>query len=122
MPSCARGLRAADSLGQNSSRRQLIGHDPIDLLGHAPVERSQAGFDVRDRHVQLRGRERAGERRVGVAVDQHPVRPFSAIAVFDADQHRAVCCAVLIRNRRRARYSGFGMSSSRKEPSDIASS
>jgi hypothetical protein len=65
----------------------MIGQDPIDLLGHAPVERTHACFDVGDGNVQLRRRKRAGQRRVGVAVDQHPRRPLLGEDPLDRLQH-----------------------------------
>ena len=39
----------------------MIRDDAIDLFGHAPVERSQPGFNVGNRHVQLGRRQSTGE-------------------------------------------------------------
>ena len=55
--------------------RQVVGDDPVDLLGHPPIEAAQAGLDVRDGQPELGGDQRAGQRRVRVAVDQDGVRP-----------------------------------------------
>ena len=57
-------------------RRDAIGHDAVDLFRHAAVERSQTRLDVRHGLMELDRRERARHRRIGVAVDQHPVRRF----------------------------------------------
>ena len=72
----------------------MVGQDAVDLLGHAPVERAQAGLDVGDRDVQLGGREGAGERRVGVAVDEQPVRLPGDELALDPGQHLAGLGAV----------------------------
>jgi len=37
-----------------------IGHHPVDLLGHAPISRTNTRFDVRNRDSQLLCRNRAG--------------------------------------------------------------
>ena len=47
--------------------------DAVDLLRHRAVERAHAGLDVRDGDAGLHRGERAGERRVGVAVDEQRV-------------------------------------------------
>ena len=57
-------------------RAQMIGQHAVDLFRHAAVERAQAGFEMGDRDVQLRRRQRAGEGRVGVARHQHQIRPL----------------------------------------------
>ena len=44
-----------------------VGEDAVDLLGHGPVERAQAGLDVGHGDAELGGGERGGERRVDVA-------------------------------------------------------
>ncbi len=60
--------------GAQQQRREVVGEHAVELLGHAPVERAHAGLDVHDRRGGLRCSERAGERRVGVAVYEHRVR------------------------------------------------
>ena len=69
-------------------RRQVVGHDPVDLFGHPPVVAAQACFDVRDRDVQLGADQRAGQRGVRVAVDEQPVRLLLDRDGLDARQHR----------------------------------
>ncbi len=54
--------------------RGVVGEDPVVLLGHAPVEGSEPRLEMGDGQVQLDRRERPGDGRVGVAVDDHPVR------------------------------------------------
>ena len=54
-------------------RREVVGEHAVELLGHTTVERAHAGLDVNDRCGGLRRGERAGERRVGVAVNEHCV-------------------------------------------------
>ena len=51
----------------------VVGEDAVVLLGHAPVEGAQAGLEVGQGEVQLHRGQRARERGVRVAVDQHPV-------------------------------------------------
>eukprot|EP01036_Dinobryon_divergens_P008662 gene8662-11588_t len=41
--------------------RDMVGHDPVDFLGHASVEGAQARFDMRHRYMQLCSGQRAGE-------------------------------------------------------------
>jgi len=55
-------------------RRDVVGEDPVALLGHTHVAGAHAGLDVDHRDLRAGGRERAGERRVGVAVDERGVR------------------------------------------------
>jgi hypothetical protein len=49
---------------------RVVCQHAVELLGHGAVEGAHSGLDVRDRDAQLCGRERTGERGVGVAVDQ----------------------------------------------------
>ena len=49
----------------------MVGQDAVDLLGHRAVERAHPGLHVRQRKVPPGGGERPGQRRVGVAVDEH---------------------------------------------------
>ena len=73
---------------------QLVGDQAIRLLGHAPVEAAKAGLDVGEGHVQLRRRERRGERRVGVAVGQHEVRAALDHRRLERFQHARGLAAV----------------------------
>ena len=67
--------------------REMVGHDPVDLLGHAPVEASEPRLDVRDRDAQLGRRQRPDQRGVRVAVHEHGVRPFRDQDRLQALQH-----------------------------------
>ncbi len=53
--------------------RHPIGEDPVDLLGHRPVEAPQPRLDVADRDAHLHRDERGGERGVHVAGDEHHI-------------------------------------------------
>jgi hypothetical protein len=66
----------ADRLGAGDQvqRRQRVGEPAVDLLGHRVVEAAQAGLDMRDRHVQLRGDQCRGQGRVDVAVHDEQSR------------------------------------------------
>jgi hypothetical protein len=57
-------------------RADVIGQDPVELLGHVAVERAHARLDVRDWHPRLRARQRTGEGRVGVPVHEQEVRRY----------------------------------------------
>ncbi len=46
----------------------MVGHDPVDLLGHRSIEGPKTSLDVGHREVELRGGEGPGEGRVRVAV------------------------------------------------------
>ena len=72
----------------------MIGDDAVDLLGHPAVEGPKAGLDVRQADVQLRRHERAGQRRVGVAVDQHPVGLGVHRGLLETGEHGAGLSAV----------------------------
>jgi len=65
----------------------MVGDDAVNLLGRIAVERAQAGLDVCEGSLQLRGGKRPGERRIGVSVDEHPVRPFLRQCAFECGQH-----------------------------------
>ncbi len=87
---------AADALGRELRRRPLVGteeqrrepvdFDPVALFRHREVEAAQPGFDVRD--LDVAGRARAGNCRVRVAEDEHPVRFFVADDRRDRGRHR----------------------------------
>ena len=51
----------------------MIGDDPVDLFRHPAVERTQACFNMRNRDVKFCSGQRAGQRRVGVTVDEHEI-------------------------------------------------
>ena len=52
---------------------ELVGDDPVDLLGHRAVEAAQARLDVGDRDPHLRRGQRRRQGRVDVAGDEHQV-------------------------------------------------
>ena len=99
-------------------RREPVDDDAVELLGHRPVERAQARLDVGDRHAELRGRERAGERRVRVAVDEHPVRLLLEHGALDPGQHARGLLGVRARSRASSRYAGGASPSSSKKTSE----
>ena len=49
----------------------VVREHAVQLLGHGAVEGAHPGLDMAGRDGRLAGRERAGERRVGVAVHEH---------------------------------------------------
>ena len=51
----------------------MVGHHPVDLLGHAAVEGAHSRLDVGDCDPIQGGGQRPGQGRVGVAVDKHGV-------------------------------------------------
>ena len=51
----------------------VVGENSVVLLGHATVEGTQPGFQMGHRQVHLHRREGAGNGRIGVAVNEHPV-------------------------------------------------
>ena len=67
----------------------MIGDDAVELLGHRAIERAHARLDVRHRDAGLGGGERAGERRVRVAVDEHRVGPLVAQQLAERAEHAA---------------------------------
>jgi hypothetical protein len=89
-------LRGVDALGGQVGERvrrggeedvrQGVGDDPVDLLGHLPVEGAQPSLHVRGRHVQLGADEDRGQRRVDVAVDDDQRRPLLRHHVLQPDQ------------------------------------
>ena len=52
---------------------ELVGLDPVVLLGHVLAVAAQAGLDVEQRHPGGDGGAGAGDRGAGVAADQHRV-------------------------------------------------
>ena len=69
--------RARDSrrrpAGRQQQVRERVADDAVDLLRHRAVEGAHAGLDVGQRDLRLGRDERAAQRRVGVAVDEHRV-------------------------------------------------
>ena len=51
----------------------MIGDQPVDLLGHGPIEAPETGFDVGNADVEFCRRECGGQRRVYVADYQHQI-------------------------------------------------
>ena len=76
---------------------EAVGEDAVDLLGHRPVARPQACLEMGDRDVQLRGGERAGERRVDVTGDDHDGGVDVEQDPLEGDQHLAGLLAVASR-------------------------
>ena len=70
--------------GAKERAAEAVCDNAVDFLRHRAIERPQARFDVRDRNAELRGRERGRERRVGIAVDDTPVRRLGDQYGFDA--------------------------------------
>ncbi len=80
-------LRGRPLIGTEEERRHAVDLDPVAFLGHRQVEAPQARFDMGDRHL-FAGGVRPGERRVGVAVDEHPVGPLGLDRFPDRQGHR----------------------------------
>ena len=59
--------------GAEEQRGDMISQDSIDFLRHTFIKRTQAGLNVSDRYMEFGGRQRAGKRRVRIAIDEHPV-------------------------------------------------
>ncbi|MCG3118923.1 MAG: hypothetical protein ALAOOOJD_01212 [bacterium] len=51
----------------------MIGDNAVNLLRHVTIPASQAGLDVGKGNLQLAGAQRAGERGISIAVNNHPV-------------------------------------------------
>ncbi len=99
----ARGSPSPTAVEQSSRSLAWSVSDAVELLRHRAVEGAHAGLDVRDRDAGLRRRERARQRRVGVAVDEHHVGPLRgdlALQQRRACAPSARCCC---RRRRAAR-------------------
>ena len=87
MDALRRELPRRALVGAEEERRQPVDLDPVPFLRHRQVEAAQARFDVRDRHF-LAGRVRAGQRRVGIAHDDHPIGPLALDRLADRRRHR----------------------------------
>ena len=80
--------RLGRALGRaQQQRRRMVGQHAVELLRHRPVVGAHPGLDVRDRHPGLRARHGARQGRVGVAVDQHHVRPLGRQQRLQRGQH-----------------------------------
>ena len=81
---CPRGRGCKMRSGQDS------GHAPVHLLGprRCRIAGAQPGFDMADRHARVEGGKAGGERRGGVAVDQHAVRALVGEDLFEPGQDR----------------------------------
>jgi hypothetical protein len=77
--------------------RDVIGEHAVDLLGHRPVVASEAGLDVGEASVGLRGHDRARERRVRVAVHHDDVGRFAFDDLAEPTHHRSGLSALRIR-------------------------
>ena len=64
----------------------VVRDHPVDLLGHRPVEAPEAGLDVADPDVELRGRESPGHDGVGVALDEDDLGLFFHQDILDASE------------------------------------
>jgi hypothetical protein len=58
---------------QEEQLGELVGDDPVDLLGHGAVEAAQAGLDVGDRDAHLDRGQHRRQGRVDVARDEDEV-------------------------------------------------
>ena len=87
----------------------MVGDDAVELLGHRAVERAHARLDVRDRDARLGGGQRAGERRVRVAVDEHRVGPLVAQQRAERAEHARRLLGVRAAAERRARSPAAGL-------------
>ena len=72
----------------------MIDQDAIDLLGHAAVEAPEPGLHVGHGQMELGRRQRAGQGRVRVAVDDDGVGRLLLEHALDRRQHGARLGAV----------------------------
>ena len=89
---------ARDALGRERLRRvlvrgeenrgQLVDLDAVPFLGHRQVTAAEPRLDVSLADSGVVGRERAGQRRVRVAEDEHDVRALGADRFADPGPHR----------------------------------
>ena len=75
----------------------MVGEDAVQLLRHRAVEAAQSGLDVRQWQAELRRCQRAGKRRVRIAVDQHALGSLFQQHLLDALQHPSDLAGVAIR-------------------------
>jgi hypothetical protein len=65
----------------------VVRDDPVQLLGHPPVEAPEPRLDVAHREVELRGREGPREGGVRVPVHEDDVRVLLLEDLLELDQH-----------------------------------
>src|SRR5581483_10772011 len=82
----AREIRVRARRVRQQERAQVVREQPVVLLRHRRVEAAEARLDVRDRDVELRRGEGAGERRVDVAGDDDERRLPVEQHLLDADE------------------------------------
>ena len=68
-------------------RREVVGDDAVDLLGHATVEAPEPGLHVGDGDAGLRPDQRTGESGVRVAVHEDGVRPCGVDHPLERKEH-----------------------------------
>ena len=72
----------------------MVGDNTVYLFRHASIVGTQPSFDVRDRKIQLCRSQGPSKGRVGIAIHQHPIRPFLKQDFLDPDEllsrHRAM--------------------------------
>ena len=61
-------------VGCEQEIRNRVRAEAVDLFRHGHVARAQSGFDVSDADAEFLGGEGAGNRRVHVSHDDHPIR------------------------------------------------
>jgi hypothetical protein len=65
----------------------VVRQHAVVLLRHAAVEGAQAGLDMGNGDVQFAGRQRAGQGRIRIAIDQQKIRLFGQQQFLHFDQH-----------------------------------
>ena len=107
---------------QEEQLGEVVGDDPVDLLGHRPVEAAQAGLDVGDRDPELRRAERRSQGRVDVAGNEDQVGALGAQDRLEPLEHPARSARAWLPEPTPSMWSGSGTPSSSKKISDIARS
>lgn len=105
---------ARESVCCEQQIRDRVCTQPVNLLRHGHIARAQARFDVRNTDAEFLCGERAGDRRVHVADDDHPIRAMFQARRSNAIMVRAVCSACEPEPTSRL-MSGSGMPRSRKK-------
>jgi hypothetical protein len=90
----ARDVLVAQVAGRRGRRAQqqvggVVGEHAVELLGHRAVERAHPRLHMGDRDPHLRRGQRAGQRRVRVAVDEHHVGALGRQQRRQRGQHAA---------------------------------
>ena len=73
---------------------ELIRHDPVDFFGHQAIIAAQARLHMGDADIELRRGQGAGQRGIGIAINQHPIWLFFEKDLFDGRQHSPCLKAV----------------------------